>query len=253
MTAHDHAIRFDDMPASLDINRIRLNKCRRRANAAAGTSGVSSAKAASASMYPRRVPVASMASSSTTSSRASCTREINHHTPGMEPEDGAHDFFGDQPHPVPPLHVNQLVAEHRPLHVERVRTKRVGQENERPSHAKRHRLTEADDVADLRASIEHALQLVVILLPRHDVASCSQAREPHEPDRDPRASRDDAQGEARLRARRSRKRAASSRPTSAAGTPMNAVVTVPVETPGHVAWRAWSHGRARQRASSARK
>src|SRR5262245_20351245 len=82
IAATDMTTRLDDMTASFEINTIRLNRCRRRANAAAGACAGASANTSNASMYARRSDVASTVNSSTISSRAWRTLEMSQQIAG---------------------------------------------------------------------------------------------------------------------------------------------------------------------------
>ena len=74
--------------------------------------------------------------------RLACELDARDQPPhrGMEPEDGAQDFLGDQPRPVAPGDVMELVRDHGALRTELDRLERNGEQDHRPQHAERHRM-----------------------------------------------------------------------------------------------------------------
>ena len=93
----------------------------------------------------------------------------------MEPEDGAHDFLGEEPHPVAALHVDQFVTQHRALYVQRTRAQCLREEHERLPDAERHGLIEVGHIADFRVRAEQPLQLVMFFDIGHLTTSGSKA------------------------------------------------------------------------------
>src|SRR5215510_7093653 len=97
----------------------------------------------------------------------------------MKPEHCLHDLFSDDPDPIAPAHVKELVTQDDALNLFRLRSNHLRKQHDRLSESKRYGLA-VRHVANLRSRSNEFLHLVVQAAPWGDPPRLPQAaKAPH--------------------------------------------------------------------------